>query len=367
MSDENLRSSVAIRGALATILDFMEKGGRIYAEIGNANFGDDFFIRQRTDVLGTLLYLERAEPEAYLEALRYFGPEAVFSIAQKIAGGREAEALTTFRAAVLRLGRPDMDAENAAILCDPKSEFKGTIRLVHSNPRNDLGEALLEPVMAYLGDAGRNPEDVPDSKDFFVLGLAFGSLGYGGRPDDACLCNAQALRLIDEALRLAEANPSPEDAVKIRVGTLLGIAGHALYMNGYDIFNREKSDSLTLTQMLENAMNWPRSMLDAIVNEVREMRPELSREEIIAERMRDKTDFFVRMLEGGAQIEPYPGKIRVFAEGDGPYRDLFTYPVRTVYALSEDAMSRKIARSLAALREQSEPQQALPPPQPECF
>lgn len=357
---ENPASSTEIRHVLASVLTSIGAGRQILEGVENADFGDDFLGFQRGGVLTSLAQLEAADPESYLEALGYFGPQAVFEIGQGIAGSQETKALTTFRAAVLRFARLEMDADEAALLCDPRNRFKGQILLTHSNPQSDLVSAWLEPVMAWLEDPRKEPKDFPDSGDFFVLGLALGKLDYGGGPNDIFLCNERALRLIDEALRLADENPEPDDATKIRVGTLLGVAGHALYVNGYDIFNRKESEKLTLTQMLENATSGARMWTESVITRAQEMDPDLAREDIMDKIRADETDIAGKMLRSADRIEPYIGKIRALAQGEGPYRDLFTHPVRRVYDLDGKSLAGKVAAALKASSQDVAPRQDLP-------
>lgn len=347
MTNKNSASSAEIRHVLASVLTSIGAGRQILEGVDDADFGDDFLGLQRGGVLTSLAQLEDADPEAYLEALRYFGPQAVFEIGQSIAGSQETKALTTFRAAVLRLGRPEMGAQDVAML----SCF---------SLQNDLGGAWLEPVMAWLEDPRKEPEEFPDSRDSFVLGLARGKLVCGGVQGGVLLLNERALSLVDEALRLAGENPEPDDITKVRVGTLLGVAGHALYMNGYDIFKREESKKLTLTQMLENAVAWPRKLQETMISNAQEIDPGRSREEIIESILNDDLDFFPKMLGSADRIEPYIGKIRALAQGEGPYRNLFTHPVRTVYDLDREILSGKIAAVLKASSQDVAPRQDLP-------
>lgn len=360
MTNKNSASSAEIRHVLASVLTSIGAGRQILEGVDDADFGDDFLGLQRGGVLTSLAQLEDADPEDYLETLRYFGPQAVFEIAQSIAGSQETKALTTFRAAVLRFARPEMDAQGAALLCDPRNQIKGQIRLTHSNPQNDLGGVWLEPVMAWLEDPRKEPEEFPDSRDSFVLGLARGKLVCGGVQEGVLLLNERALSLVDEALRLAGENPEPDEITKVRVGTLLGVAGHALYMNGYDIFNREESEKLTLAQMLENATSGARMWTESVIISVQEMEPDLAREAIMDRIRADETDIAGKMLRSADQIEPCIEKVCALAQGEGPYRNLFTHPVRTVYDLDREILSGKIAAALKASSQDVAPRQDLP-------
>ncbi len=220
----------------------------------NPDLGDRWIDAHNGDTLERLYPLEAAAPEDYLSALRFFGPQAIFQLMVSIAGKRELEAFPKLRAACVRMERPEMSQEAAERLLDPQNPSEDRLRMDSHNLQNDI----LRPWIArfeehFFTDTQKAPADFPDSGDRMMLWTALGQVSYGFHPGNPDLFSNRAADLIEEGVRLSDSTPTPDRALRLRIGTLLGAGSRAVTGCGYDIFEEEKSAALSVSDLLKNS------------------------------------------------------------------------------------------------------------------
>lgn len=231
------------------------------------DFGDSLIEGSRQRQLEELYPLESADPEDYLAAMQFFGPQATYALAQNIAGSPELCAFPVFRSLCIRMGQPDMTPDTAALLCDPRSSFNNQGRLTHTNPQNSIIEPGLEKILAYFASSDLAPSDFPNSKDSFILKVTLGSVSYSC-PGDPDIVVKQAIRLIEEGLLQSESDTTHrDDEATLRIGTLLGAGGRALPGCGYNLFDHSgANDRLTLSDMITKAAERSEDLYQTPVN-----------------------------------------------------------------------------------------------------
>lgn len=239
-----------LKACMATILADLYGFEQDFRGVQDPDFGDWMIGKQTRKTFEALAPLEAADPDDYAQTLRHFGPQAIHRLAHSLAGREDLLDFSSFRAACLRLSQPDLDAETATILSDPQNSFNGVSRLSHKNIQNDILSPWLEKVENWLESPDAPASDFPDSNDYFVLGVTLGEVSYGVYGEHM---TQRAMDLIEEGLRLSDAQPAPDRATALRIATLLGAGGRALPGCGYGIFSKKESDALTLAQLIDNA------------------------------------------------------------------------------------------------------------------